>query len=387
MPALRDEGGPLIVGILPALGSGLTDLKRSGQHERLLGYDLAHYAKVADEVRYFSYFDERLADFTADPRVLARVRVYPKPRGVPPRAYATLMPLLLGRALAECRVVRVEQFTGVLPALLTRLLHGRPFVVTYGYDYDTVAEATGAAWKRWYFEWLRRIALPRAAGIIVPNPELRDRLQARWPGARYLDVPNGVDVAQFAPAAHGADGREVPTVLYVGRLSAEKNLLRLVEAVARIGDASIRLALVGDGPMAPHLAERARAEHVRLELMGVVPHHRLPALFAQSDCFVLPSLTEGHPKALIEAMSCGMACAVSDRGGNRLLVRDGDTGLRFDPEDVVAMAGCIRRLLTDRTLAARLGKAARERMLADYDIHRLMEREIGFVLEASGAHT
>ena len=56
-----------VVGVLPALGSGLTDLRRGGQHERLLAYDLRHYAAAYHTVLYFSYFDEALADFTSDP--------------------------------------------------------------------------------------------------------------------------------------------------------------------------------------------------------------------------------------------------------------------------------------------------------------------------------
>ena len=66
------------VGILPALGSGLTDLRRTGQHERLLNYDLRHYCEAYDRVYYFSYFREALADFTRDPLLLDKVVLLPR---------------------------------------------------------------------------------------------------------------------------------------------------------------------------------------------------------------------------------------------------------------------------------------------------------------------
>ncbi|MBI1736459.1 MAG: glycosyltransferase family 4 protein [Candidatus Rokubacteria bacterium] len=368
-----------VVGVLPALGSGLTDLARSGQHDRLLGYDLRHYAQVFGEVRYFSYFDERVEDFTTDPLVRARVRVVPCRIRVDRRLYALMLPFVHARALRGCDVLRVEQFTGVLPAVLARAVHGVPYVVTYGYDYDGIARLAGDRLKPLYFAWLRRVAVPRAAGLILPNPELGAMLHARWPGIPALDMPNGVDPERFQPARARAPDRHERVVLYVGRLSGEKNLLRLVDAVARLATRPVRLVLVGDGPDAAAIRERAATLGARVELAGVVPNGRMPERFAAADCFVLPSLTEGHPKALLEAMSAALPCVVSDRGGNRLLVDHGETGLRVDPEDVGALAGAIDRVLGDALLAARLGKAARERVLARYDLNRLLADEVAFV--------
>jgi len=368
-----------VIGVLPALGGGLTDLARTGQHDRLLRYDLAHYADEFDEVRYFSYFDERLEDFTADARLRAAVRLYPRRLRVGRHLYALLLPLVHRRALAECDALRVEQFTGVLPAVLARALGGVPYVVSYGYDYDAVARVRGPAWKPLYFAWLRRVAIPRAAGLILPDADLGVRLRARWPGVRALDLPNGVDAEHFAPGERAADPGGGRVVLYAGRLSVEKNLLTLVEALARVGEPDVRLVLVGDGPEAARIRARASARGVDVVLAGVVPNHAMPRHYRAADCFALPSLTEGNPKALLEAMACALPCVVSDRGGNRRLVADGETGLRVDPEDPGALAAAIGRVLRDRALAARLGKAARERVLAAYDVHRLLGAEVRFV--------
>ena len=135
---------PRTIGILPALGSGLTDLKRTGQHERLLNYDLRHYCESYDRVYYFSYFRESLADFTRDPLLLDKIVLLPKRGPWPARAYALLMPFIYRRLFRECEALRIEQFSGVVPALITRALDGVPFVVTYGYHYAEVARIAGS---------------------------------------------------------------------------------------------------------------------------------------------------------------------------------------------------------------------------------------------------
>ena len=267
---------PSVVGILPALGSGLTDLQRSGQHERLLDYDLTHYAMAFEEVHYFSYFDERLEAFTQNPILRARVRLHPNCPLMAAWPYTLALPWRYRHQFSRCRVLRVEQFTGVIPALIAQAHWGIPFVVTYGYDYGAVARAHGSTWKPRAHVLLLRAAVPRAAAVIVPNAELGRQLSRRWPQARIIHLPNGVDRGRFLPLPRW-DASAAPVVLYVGRLSPEKNLLRLVDAMATLRDLRARLVLVGDGPEAGALQHRAEVLGVSVEFAGVVPRAGCPS--------------------------------------------------------------------------------------------------------------
>src|SRR5207237_5444710 len=170
----------------------------------------------------------------------------------------------------------------------------------------------------------------------------------------------------------GGDRR---SVLYVGRLSPEKALERLVAAIGRLTTRA-RLVVIGAGDRRGDLERQAVAAGVDVEFRGVIPHGELPAHFNSADTFVLPSLTEGQPKFLIEAMARGRPCAVSARGGNLTLVQEGVTGLLFDPEDTTAMALAVDHLLTDESLARRLGAAARALVADRYDAHALLEAEV-----------
>jgi len=373
------------VGILPALGSGLTDLRRTGQHERLLNYDLRHYCEAYDRVYYLSYFRERLADFTSDPLLLDKVVLLPRRGPWPARAYAALMPFLYRRQLRECEALRVEQFPGVIPALIARLLHGIPFVVTYGYHYGEVARIAGSRLKPRLYRWLERAAFPRAAGVIVTSHQMETLLSSHPAKPRLAYFPNGVDTDSFAPGVSAPARPGSRTVLYVGRLEQEKNLACLIEALALVKDAPLRLVLVGDGSLRGDLERRARAAGVEAAFLGVVPHGQLPDHFRAADCFVLPSLTEGNPKALIEAMACGLPCAASARGGIPSILEDGVSGLLFDPERAQDIARAVGRLLADRRLARGLGERARAAALSLYDAHALLKAEVAFVQSASSA--
>jgi glycosyltransferase involved in cell wall biosynthesis len=373
------------IGILPALGSGLTDLRRTGQHERLLDYDLRHYCEAYDRVYYFSYFREVLTDFTRDPLLLEKVMLLPRRGWWPARAYAFLLPFVYRRQFGECEVLRVEQFPGVIPALIARWRHRVPFVVTYGYHYGEVARIAGSRLKPLFYGWLARAAFPRAAGVIITSHEMETILSAHPCRPRLGYFPNGVDTESFSPPAAPRPGLKRPIVLYVGRLEEEKNLARLIEALAVLTEARPRLRLVGNGRLRGDLERRARAAGVETDFVGVVPHSQLPAHFRSADCFALPSFTEGHPKALIEAMACGLPCAASARGGIPSILEDGVTGVLFDPGLTQDIARAVGRILSDRTLARDLGERARASALARYDANALLKAEVAFVQSVSGA--
>jgi len=141
----------------------------------------------------------------------------------------------------------------------------------------------------------------------------------------------------------------------------------------------------GDRLQLSGLEWEARAAGVHAEFPGVVDQPRLPAAYAAADAFVLASFTEGHPKVLLEAMASGVPCVASDCAGNRSLVTDGATGLLFDARRPDELAGRLARVLTDDALAASLAKAARDLVVARYDLAALVAREIA-LLRAVARH-
>ena len=249
-----------------------------------------------------------------------------------------------------------------------------PFVVTYGFRYSTL---TRSPLTRMLRRAVESSALAAADAVIVTTPALEAYVRDRRPRGEVHLIPNGVDTTLFHPVARPA--RDVREVLYVGRLSAEKNLGALVEAAARVKRAPVRVTLVGDGPERAALEGRARALDVALRVRPVVPHPEVAGLMAAADAFVLASFTEGHPKVLLEAMAAGTPCVASDCDGNRSLVADGRTGLLFDPHRPDELAAQLDRVLQDADLASSLAAAGREQVTARYDLGALVAGEIALL--------
>jgi len=243
------------------------------------------------------------------------------------------------RATREADVVHAHW----LPSGLAAAATGRPFVVQlWGTD---VALAQHAP-------WIARRVLRRARLVVCASRELADA--ARRLGAREVRViPNGIEVP--------ADVREPddpPHVLYVGRLSAEKGVRELVAATR-----GLPLVVAGDGPLRDEVPGA----------LGMVPHDELLRLYERAAVVACPSRREGFGVACLEAMAAGRPVVASSVGGLRDLVVDGVTGLLVPPGDVAALRAALEQLLADAGLRKRLGRAARERVLAEFTWKRYAE--------------
>jgi len=370
----------MTIGFLPALGSGIRALAETGQLSRLLDGYMRPYADAFGEVLYFSYLPESLEEFTSDPAILRRVRVIAPAQPMSRGRRALTMATAHAEELRRCRALRVFQITGTIPARRAAKRFGVPYITTYGFWYAQLsAPGLMGRLKRPLKARIERQGLRDASAVIATTGELRS-MASRF-SSRVELIPNGVDTQLFVPA--GAAHRSgPPRVLYVGRLSPEKNLETIVHAISSLG-AGATATMIGAGPLRGNLEALARAREVEIKFPGIVEQAKLPAVYGAADVFVLASFTEGHPKVLLEAMACGVPCVASDCAGNRSLITDGETGLLFDPRRPDELAARLRRVRDDPALAARLGKAGRALVAERYDLGTLVRREIELVLSVA----
>ncbi|HVL18655.1 MAG TPA: glycosyltransferase [Gemmatimonadales bacterium] len=205
--------------------------------------------------------------------------------------------------------------------------------------------------------------------------QLRERFGVR--ADKITQVPNAVALDRFpravSPApARPADPAAPQTVLTVARLDPQKGLHHLVAAAALVPEA--RVMVVGEGPERPALeTEIARLGlGDRVHLLGF--RSDVPDLLAASDLFVLPSLFEGLPLSILEAMAAGKPVVATAIGGNDEAVVDGATGLLVPPGDPQALADAIRALLRDPERRRRLGEAGRRRAEAEFSATAMVRR-------------
>jgi len=191
---------------------------------------------------------------------------------------------------------------------------------------------------------------------------------------------SGVDCNRFVPRTRTRN--DPPRVLLAARLLWEKGVKEYVQAsrTLRAQGRRIRFLLAGasdpGNPAAvPEAAVRSWVDEGIVEWIGHVDD--MPALFASSDVFVLPSYyREGLPKSLIEAAACATPLITTDMPGCRDVVIDGVDGLIVPPRDADALGTAIARLLDAPELARKLGLAARAKTLAAFDERIVIRRTL-----------
>ncbi len=182
--------------------------------------------------------------------------------------------------------------------------------------------------------------------------------------AKIKILPRGLDTELFTPERgkadfwkqFGGDGEGV-RLLYVGRISKEKDLDVLVQAFRqlRAEKVPVQLSIVGLGPYARALQKQLPDAC----FTGFLSGEKLASAYASADIFVFPSTTDTFGNVIIEAQAAGLPAVVSDEGGPAELVREGETGLITKARDAADFARAIRQLAEDPDLRAQMSVAAR----------------------------
>ena len=357
--------------------SGLATMAATGQLARLTRH-LQGYAEAFDAT-YFSWLTWQ-TELPYYRGLAAHTALVCPWRPVSGPLNALLRPLREWRWWHNLDLVRSMNLLGSIPAMMARIAYRVPFVVSFGADYQAIARIHGhgrrhlAKWR-----WLERAACATAAAVMVSNRTYAERLRRAHPTARIVFHPNWVDLERFTPLPPVTSPARMSLplmVLFVGRLVEVKNLIRLAHAAdgLTVGDRPVHLYCVGAGP----LADRLRGQGV--EVVGPIPWGDLPGVYRMADAFALPSLSEGHPKALTEAMASGLPCVTSIQTAKDLGFPGGLVGC--NPESVPS----IRDALTLALTTPALGALARAHAEAHWDLKALMPRELR-LLEAAAKHS
>jgi glycosyltransferase involved in cell wall biosynthesis len=237
---------------------------------------------------------------------------------------------------------------------------------------------TGGGWKNRLYQTVQCRALRRADAVIAVSRPLADELSRRGvPGDRIHVIPNAHPEGgpQLEPALARARLGVPPgrTLLgWVGRITPEKGLDVLLEALSYLEDLPLTLSVIGDGRERPDLEDRAAvsAAH-RILWHGGVPD--AGALFPAFDMFVMSSRTEGTPMVLFEAMAAGVPVVATAVGGVPDVV-SGEEALLVPSEDPRALAEAIRTTLMQPEAGAARARAARTRLTERFGAGAWIER-------------
>lgn len=298
----------------------------------------------------------------------ARLRVVRVP-GVPLPRYPDLtlaFPLSpqVVREVAEFRpdvIHLVTEYSLGLTGLQTAVAIGAPAIASFHTNIPRYLPYYGFGWAGelcWgYLRWFHN----QARVTFCPSDTNRQELVGR--GFRNVRVwPRGVDTVSFSPAHRSAaatDAHAGLRLLYVGRLTPEKDLPVLFDAYERLRArqaATPHLTLVGDGAYSDLMRARAPRD---VTFAGYLEGPALSAAYAAADVFVFPSRSETLGNVVLEALASGLPVVGVREGGTIENVHDGLNGILCPPGDVQAFAEGIRRLADDAPLRTRLARNAR----------------------------
>ena len=173
---------------------------------------------------------------------------------------------------------------------------------------------------------------------------------------KILYVPTRVDVGVFSPKTnqYDVDKNKTAHLLFIGNLVPLKGVNYLIDALEIVFKKfdNIKLLIVGDGPQKSNLMQYSHEKKLAhiIDFVGRIPHNTVPTFFDKGVVFILPSLTEGMPRVILESMACGVPVIASSVGGIPELIEHNKTGLLFAPTDVLGLSQSILKLLTDEKL-------------------------------------
>jgi len=210
-------------------------------------------------------------------------------------------------------VLRTNQSRKCYYFVAFAILSHKPILLRCGYVHGEYLESTvpGSAHTKFYMR-LEAWAFRRATGVCVPTEQLKRWVEERYKCSpnRVTLLPNYIDSDKFF-FNNGCikNTNDSVRIISIGRLESVKRFDLLVKSCARIEGAE--LTIVGEGRERGNLEALASSFGVKLNMPGIIPHDQLPGLLRSQSVYVMTSLREGHPKALIEAMACGLPCVVT----------------------------------------------------------------------------
>lgn len=282
------------------------------------------------------------------------------------------------RMLAEARrlspdVIHISTPGSVgLVGLLAAKVLSKPIVGVYHTDFPAYIEKLFRNESMTLgCEWFMRAFYGRFASIFSRSDSYADRLLGMGIARERLHTLRpGIMTEQFRPGARDdsvfGENSRVVRYLFCGRVSVEKNMPMLArlwkraDVVLREQGVEAELVVIGDGPYREEMERELNGTRARF--LGFRYGLELTTLYASCDVFVFPSTTDTLGQVVMESQSSGLPVLVTDQGGPKEVVRDGETGFVISATDEGAWVRRMVELGTDTSLRERMGRAAHEYM-------------------------
>jgi glycosyltransferase involved in cell wall biosynthesis len=343
----------------------------------ILSREIAPYNILAgyfNKIYFFSYGDE--GELQYKKHLAENIEIVCKKSTMHLKNYNWLLPFIHWSIIRKCRFLKTNQFRS-RAALISKIINPKAkFILRTGYTASLFQKQQGLQVGMGLKIWEKMAYAMCDVGLTTSENDknyLVETYKVR-PG-KISVIANYIDTALFRPLN---PEKEEKKIVYAGRINQQKNLSMLVEALQGTG---IKLDIIGSTQqpkeikLKEEIVKLAEQLNVKVNFLGLTANEKLPEILGKYQVFVLPSLYEGMPKALLEAMSCGLACIATDVTGSREIIKDNETGLlvKTDPE---SLRNGILKLLNQATLRENLGTKARQYVIDNFSLTSQIKKEL-----------
>src|SRR6476646_10763315 len=222
------------------------------------------------------------------------------------------------------------------------------------------------------YNHLDRMALKRFNALAAVSATVAQRLlDSGVPAEKIKTIANGIDVERFEQA------QPLPTLAFdegdkvvgmVARLDLQKGFEYLLKAVCelRSGFPTLKVVIVGEGPDRRAIEDMIQQYGLQSNVTLAGQQSDMPGVYASMNVFVLPSLNEGLPMTILEAMAASKPVIATNVGAVPIVIKDGETGLLVDPGDADGLRNALARLLSDPDRCRRIGAAGHDWVSRNY---------------------
>ena len=326
-----------------------------------------------------------------------------------------LQNLVMSGMASELDIVHCHTWYSHFAGCLVKYLHGIPLVLTTHSlepHRPWKVEQLGTAYHA--SSWIERTAYQNADGVVAVSIAMKQDVQALYgvDPAKVRVIHNGIDLREYRPrpnpsvlAEHGIDAK-VPYILFVGRITRQKGIIHLVNAIRHLRP-GVQVVLCAGAPDTPEIARemtdavnRARADsrHPIVWITEMLPKEKVITLYTHAAIFVCPSVYEPFGIINLEAMACETPVVASAVGGIPEVVEHGETGLLVPPEAISPtevepkhpeqfsrdLAAAVNVLLDDPDLREMMAAGARARVEREFSWTNIARQTLEFYQELVG---
>lgn len=328
----------------------------------------------------YQYLPSKLEELSYDGGILAKLRKN--------KWNAWQVPFFLLAQLCSLeKIIRKEKIDiihahwlipqGLIAAIYKKFFNPKIKIICTSHGSDMMAL------KGFWFGWMKKFVIREADKLTVVSSALKLEVAQLDSKACVEVLSMGVDLTQFTPERYAREIRrkhaiDGPFLLFVGRLSEEKGVEYLLNAMPEIIKffSSVKLLIIGSGA----LEERLKTICVNLKIqekvifVGAIAHEALPPYYATADILVGPSTREGFGLVFVEALGCECVVVASDLEGIADIIKDGKTGFLVRSADARSIAEQVIRLLADKAFGKTVARQGRQYVLEHFSWDVIAER-------------